>query len=117
MEFLRSFLKRHAQFAGKPLMASRKVGCFLRLRNFVSLSDHTRLSQWPTARRTGIDFSMETRPVRSRLVWVVTKCLDRFIQAQYLFKLVQLLTAIPYNYQERNANSLLCARMDKERLP
>ena len=39
------------------------------------------------------------------------------IQAQYLFNLVQLLTAVPYNYQERNANSLLCARMHKERLP
>ena len=33
--------------------------------------------------------------------------LDRFIQAQYLFNLVQLLTAIPYNYQERNANKRL----------
>ena len=29
MEFLRSFLRRH--FAGKPLVASRNVGCFLRL--------------------------------------------------------------------------------------
>ena len=29
MEFLRSFLRRH--FAGKPFVASRKVGCFLRL--------------------------------------------------------------------------------------
>ena len=38
-------------------------------------------------------------------------------QAQHLFNLVQLLIAIPYNYQERNANSLLCARMHKERLP
>ena len=38
MEFLLSFLTR--QFAGKPLVASRKVGCFLRLRNFVSPSDH-----------------------------------------------------------------------------
>ena len=38
MEFLRWFLRR--QFAGKPLVVSPKVGCFLRLRNFVSLSDH-----------------------------------------------------------------------------
>ena len=30
MEFLRSFLRRH--FAGKPVVASRNVGCFLRLR-------------------------------------------------------------------------------------
>ena len=29
MEFLRSFLRRH--FAGKPVVASRNVGCFLRL--------------------------------------------------------------------------------------
>ena len=29
MEFLRSFLRLH--FAGKPLVASRNVGCFLRL--------------------------------------------------------------------------------------
>ena len=29
MEFLYSFLRRH--FAGKPVMASRNVGCFLRL--------------------------------------------------------------------------------------
>ena len=29
MEFLRSFLRRH--FAGNPAVASRNVGCFLRL--------------------------------------------------------------------------------------
>ena len=29
MEFLYSFLRRH--FAGKPVVASRNVGCFLRL--------------------------------------------------------------------------------------
>ena len=29
MEFLRSFLRRH--FAGKPVVASKSVGCFLRL--------------------------------------------------------------------------------------
>ena len=30
MEFLRSFLRRH--FTGKPVLASRSVGCFLKLR-------------------------------------------------------------------------------------
>ena len=34
MEFPRSFLRRH--FAGEPLLASRNVGCFLRLK-FLSL--------------------------------------------------------------------------------
>ena len=33
MEFLRSFLRRH--FAGKPVVASRNVGCFVRLTSFV----------------------------------------------------------------------------------
>ena len=36
-----------------------------------------------------------------------SKGVDRFIQAQYLFNLVKLLTPIPYNYQERNANKRL----------
>jgi len=31
MEYLRSFLRRH--FAGKPLVASPNVGCFLKLQN------------------------------------------------------------------------------------
>ena len=30
MEFLRSFLRRH--FTGKPVLVSRNVGCFLRVR-------------------------------------------------------------------------------------
>ena len=32
MEFLRSFLRRH--LAGKPVVASRNIGCFRRLSSF-----------------------------------------------------------------------------------
>ena len=31
MEFLQSFLRRYNYFAGKPVVASRNVGCLLRL--------------------------------------------------------------------------------------
>ena len=38
MEFMRSFLRRH--LAGKPMVASTNVGCFLRIwLNFVGMVD------------------------------------------------------------------------------
>ena len=52
MEFLRSFLRRH--LAGKPVVASPNVGCFLRLQassksdfHFTICSLHELHVQWP----------------------------------------------------------------------
>ena len=55
MEFLRLFLRRH--FAGKPVLGSRNVGCFLRLvfhaADFSS-SREIKTPAWETASRDGL---------------------------------------------------------------
>ena len=47
MLLLRSFLRRH--FAGKPVVASRKVGCFLRLISAIAIRRFNLLRFCPSA--------------------------------------------------------------------
>ena len=56
MEFLRSFLRRH--FAGKPVAASRNIGCFLRLVYIFLLPTHSLFPPNRTISHSSLDFNL-----------------------------------------------------------
>ena len=80
MEFLRLFLRRH--FAGKPVVASRNVGCFVRLKTKWPLRNDCRNSilmtcHYPDLGRASDwlkQISHTAQPIRSTTqIWVVTQ--------------------------------------------